>query len=292
MLPRMKRRTSSRARKQATRTQASAAPVMSGVRPVQIGAINWVGLRTLYFREVHRFAKIALQTVAAPAVTSMLFLMVFAVAVGNRAGLASGVDFVAFLVPGLVMMSVLQNAFANTTSSLVISKVQGNIIDLLMPPIGPGEFLFGMAGGGMTRGIVVGLASLVLLGPFAGIGLPKAPLVALVFLVLGSLAMSLAGIVGGIWARKFDEMASITNFVVQPLAFLSGTFYSVDRLPPPFDLIATLNPVFYAIDGFRYGVLGVSDRPVVLGMVVLVGVNLFLGLVSYLMLRSGYRLKS
>ena len=261
-------------------------------RPVQIGRVNWVGLWTLYLREVQRFAKVGMQTVIAPVITSMLFLMVFAVAVGERAQLAGDTDFIAFLVPGLAMMTVLQNAFANTSSSIVVSKVQGNIVDLLMPPIGPGELLFGLAAGGMTRGIAVGLVAAVVLGVFGGLSMPAAPLSALAFLILGSLALSFAGILAGVWANKFDEMAAITNFLIQPLAFLSGTFYSVERLPSPFDTIATLNPFFYAIDGFRYGLLGIADRPVVTGMICLVLLNGVLGWLCYRVLKSGYRLKS
>ena len=264
----------------------------SPVRPVQIGRVNWVGLRTLYLREVQRFAKVGMQTVVAPVITSMLFLMVFAVAVGDRAQLAGDVGFISFLVPGLVMMTVLQNAFANSSSSLVVSKVQGNIVDLLMPPISPGELLVGLALGGMSRGLAVGLLAALVLGVFAGLQLPAAPLVALAFLVLGSLAMALAGILAGVWSNKFDEMAAITNFLIQPLAFLSGTFYSVDRLPPPFDTIATLNPFFYAIDGFRYGLIGIGDRPVATGLVGLVLVNGVLWLLCYRVLKSGWRLKS
>lgn len=262
------------------------------VRPVQIGHINWIGLWALYLREVHRFMKVAMQTLAAPVITSVLFLMVFAVAVGNRGGLSGGVEFVTFLIPGLVMMSVLQNAFANTSSSIVVAKVQGNIVDILMPPLGPGELLVGLAAGGMTRGILVGLVAAVCLGLIGGIGLPSAPLVALLFLMLGSMVMALAGILAGIWSNKFDEMAAITNFVIQPLAFLSGTFYSVNRLPAPFDTIATLNPVFYVIDGFRYGMIGVADRPVIVGLIALTLLNLMLGYACYRVLHSGWRLKS
>ncbi len=271
----------------------SITPATSGpVRPVQIERVNWIGLWTLYLREVHRFAKVAMQTVAAPVITSMLFLMVFAVAIGDRAKLAGDVDFITFLVPGLVMMTVLQNAFANSSSSLVVSKVQGNIVDMLMPPIGPAELLVGLAAGGMTRGIAVGLVAALVLGLFGGLSMPPAPLVALAFLVLGSLALAFAGILAGVWANKFDEMAVITNFVIQPLAFLSGTFYSVDRLPAPFDTIATLNPFFYAIDGFRYGLIGIGDRPIMTGLVCLVVVNGVLGWLCYRVLKSGYRLKS
>ena len=273
-------------------SRTAAASARAPVRPVQIGRVNWIGLWTLYCREVKRFVKVAMQTVIAPVITSMLFLMVFTVAVGDRAQLAGDVSFIAFLVPGLAMMAVLQNAFANSSSSLVVSKVQGNIVDLLMPPIGPGELLVGLALGGMTRGIAVGLVAVVVLGGFAGIGLPAAPLTALAFLVLGSLAMALAGVLAGVWSNKFDEMAAITNFLIQPLAFLSGTFYSVDRLPAPFDSIATFNPFFYAIDGFRSGLIGVGDRSVTIGLVGLVLVNGVLWYLCYRVLESGWRLKS
>ena len=262
------------------------------IRPIFISRINTIGVATLYRREVQRFMSVALQTLAAPVITSVLFLLIFSVAIGNRGNLAGGVDFVVFLVPGLVMMNVLQNAFANTSSSLVISKVQGNIVDLLMPPLGPGELLFGLATAGMTRGVCVGIVTAVTLVCLGGHGLPLYPLIALAYLFLGSLALALSGILAGIWANKFDEMAAITNFIVQPLTFLSGTFYSINRLPAPFDMMAALNPVFYAIDGFRYGMIGVADRPLLTGFLCLCAVNLGLGLVCYRTLSSGYRLKS
>ena len=275
---------------------ASAATLLSSAhelrRPVHIGPVNWVGLGVLYQREVQRFLKIATQTLAAPVITSILFLMVFSVAIGERANFAGDIDFVTFLVPGLVMMNVLQNAFANTSSSLVVSKVQGNIVDLLMPPLGPGELLFGLAAAGMTRGLCVGIVTAVALVILGGGTLPPHPMIAIGFLILGAFALSFAGILAGIWANKFDELAAITNFVIQPLTFLSGTFYSVDRLPEPFDMIASLNPVFYAIDGFRYGMIGVADRPLMTGFYCLVAVNVVLAILCYKALRSGYRLKS
>ena len=262
------------------------------LRPVHIATVNWVGLGTLYKREVQRFMKIAMQSLAAPVITSVLFLMVFSIAIGERASFAGDVDFVTFLVPGLVMMNVLQNAFANTSSSLVVSKVQGNIVDLLVPPLGPGELLFGLAVAGMTRGLLVGIVTALVLIVFGGGAMPPHPLIALGFLILGAFAMSFAGIIAGIWANKFDELAAITNFVVQPLTFLSGTFYSVDLLPAPFDVIASLNPVFYTIDGFRFGMIGIADRPLFTGLVCLLAVNVALATFCYKAFHSGYRLKS
>ena len=261
-------------------------------RPVHIARVNWVGLGTLYRREVQRFMKIAMQSLAAPVITSVLFLMVFSVAIGERASFAGDVDFVTFLLPGLVMMNVLQSAFANTSSSLVVSKVQGNVVDLLVPPLGPGEILFGLGVAGMTRGLFVGFVTALVLVVFGGGAMPPHPFIALGFLILGAFAMSFAGIIAGIWANKFDELAAITNFVVQPLTFLSGTFYSVDRLPAPFDVIAGFNPVFYTIDGFRYGMVGIADRPLLTGLVCLLAVNFVLVIFCYKALHSGYRLKS
>ncbi len=282
-----------------TSSPVKAAPVTSRSssahelrRPVLIGPVNWVGLGVLYQREVQRFLKIATQTLAAPVITSILFLMVFSVAVGERASFAGDIDFVTFLVPGLVMMNVLQNSFANTSSSLVVSKVQGNIVDLLMPPLGPGELLFGLAAAGMTRGLCVGIVTAFALVILGGGTLPPHPMIAIGFLILGAFALSFAGILAGIWANKFDELAAITNFVIQPLTFLSGTFYSVDRLPAPFDIIAGLNPIFYAIDGFRYGMIGIADRPLMIGFYCLVAVNVGLAILCYKALRSGYRLKT
>jgi ABC-2 type transport system permease protein len=190
------------------------------------------------------------------------------------------------------MMNVLQNAFADTSSSLVVLKVQGNIVDLLMPPFGPGELLFGLAAAGTTRGLCVGIVTAFALVILGGGTPPPHPMIAIGFLILGALALSFAGILAGIWANKFDDLAAITNFVIQPLTFLSGTFYSVDRLPAPFDVIASLNPVFYAIDGFRYGMIGVADRPLMTGFYCLVAVNVVLAILCYKALRSGYRLKS
>ena len=273
-------------------TSAASHPIPTLTRPIVVGRINIIGVITLYRREVQRFMTVALQTLAAPVITSVLFLVVFSLAIGNRGNLAGGVDFAIFLVPGLIMMNVLQNAFANTSSSLVISKVQGNIIDILMPPLGPGELLFGLAMAGITRGFCVGIVTAVTLVSLGDHGSPVYPLIALSYLLLGSLALSFAGILAGIWANKFDEMAAITNFIVQPLTFLSGTFYSLNRLPAPFDMIAGLNPIFYAIDGFRYGMIGLADRSLLTGFLCLCAVNVGLGVLCYQALSSGYRLKS
>lgn len=261
-------------------------------RPVQIGVINWIGLYTLYCKEVQRFMKIAMQTLIAPIITAALFMMVFSVALGGRASPVEGVSFLLFLAPGLVMMSVLQNAFSNTSSSLVVSKVQGTIVDLVMAPLAPAELMVALVAGGLTRGVLVGLVAAVVLGVLGGASLPAYPLIAFTFLLLGSSLLSLLGLLAGIWAYKFDSLSAITNFLIQPMAFLSGTFYSVDRLPAPFHMLASANPFFMVIDGFRYGMIGISDRPIAGGLITLTILNIMLFYICWRVLSSGYRIKS
>jgi ABC-2 type transport system permease protein len=197
-----------------------------------------------------------------------------------------------FLAPGLVMMAVLQNAFANTSSSIMIGKVQGNIVDILMPPMGSLELLVALSLGGITRGVLVGLISMTILSFVANLGLPQNILAASAFLLLGSCAMSLIGVLAGIWAAKYDSLAAITNFIIQPLSFLSGTFYSIERLPDMIERFANFNPFFLVIDGFRFGILGMNDGPVLGGLIALFVLNVALFAISYYVLESGYKLKS
>ena len=263
---------------------------LGGTRVRHLGRVNWRGLWTLYMKEVRRFLNVVTQTVAAPVVTTLLFLAIFTLALGRSVEVVNGIPFAQFLAPGLVMMAMVQNSFANTSSSIVIAKVQGNIVDVLMPPISPGEFVAAYALAGMTRGIVVGLSTGIVMAFFVPMGFENL-LFVLFFGAAASLMLSTIGIIGGIWADKFDHMAAITNFVITPLAFLSGTFYSIERLPEPFHTIAFFNPFFYMIDGFRSGFIGVSDAPFWLGMLVLGAVNAFLLLVAWRMVSSGYKLK-
>ncbi len=259
--------------------------------PRVMGRFNWLGLWTLYWREVRRFLKVHFQTIWAPVVTTLMFLAVFAMALGGAGREVHGLPFLEFLAPGLVMMAMVQNAFANTSSSLIISKVQGNIVDVLMPPLSPAEQTLGFALGGMSRGIVVGVAVALAMSLFVPLQL-KAPGFILYHAVMASLMLALLGMIGGIWADKFDHMAAVTNFVVTPLSFLSGTFYSIDRLPEPFHLLALLNPFFYMIDGFRYGFIGTADGNPLVGLAVVGGANLVLLAVTYRMFRLGYKLKA
>jgi ABC-2 type transport system permease protein len=260
-----------------------------------IGVVNWLGFWTLYSREVRRFFKVATQTVFAPVVTTLLFLAVFVLALGGAGGGAGrgagGIPFAEFLTPGLIMMAMMQNAFANTSSSLVISKVQGNIVDVLMPPLSGGELTLAYALGGVTRGLVVGAVVSLAIWCFVPLHVVD-PSAVIFYAIAASLLLSLLGVLAGIWAEKFDHMAAVTNFIVTPLSFLSGTFYSVDRLPEGWRFVAHLNPFFYMIDGFRYGFIGHADGQLAIGVAVLLGVNAALLLLCFHLIATGYRLKA
>ena len=259
--------------------------------PPPVPTSNLIGLWTLYAREVRRFMKVYTQTIAAPVVTTLLFLAVFTLALGRGRAAVHGVPFAEFLAPGLVMMAIAQNAFANTSSSLMIAKVQGNIVDTLMPPFTAHELTAGLALGGVTRGLVVGLA--VTIAMAVAVGLQVQSLGHILFhAVAASLMLSLLGIMGAIWADKFDHIAAVTNFVVTPLSFLSGTFYSIDRLPEWIQAIAHANPFFYMIDGFRFGFLGMSDSPVLRGALIIALVDVALWILCQRLITKGYKLKA
>jgi ABC-2 type transport system permease protein len=264
------------------------------VAPPQVrrfGAVNWLGLWTLYLREVRRFLKVGMQTIAAPVVTTLLFLAIFLLALGGQQRTVAGAPFLEFLAPGLIMMAMVQNAFANTTSSLMIAKMQGNIVDMLMPPISAAEFTLAYAGAGATRGVAVGVVVALAMTPFAGVGIAH-PWAVAYYAIAAATMMSLLGLLGGLWADKFDHMAAVTNFVITPLAFLSGTFYSVERLPPIARTIAHMDPFFFMIDGFRFGFIGRADGSIVLGMIVLAGIDAALAALSYALVSRGYKLKA
>lgn len=257
----------------------------------RFGRMNWLGLYTLALREVQRFTAIWMQTLVAPLVTAGLFLVIFTIAIGPTRGDVMGMPFTSFIAPGLMMMTVIQNSFANTSSSIIGSKVQGNIVDTLMPPLSPLELVLGYIAGGVGRGLFVAVPIALGIWLFLGI-VPQHPGLMLAFIVMGSAMMGAMGVVGGIVAQKFDQMAAITNFVVTPLAFLSGTFYSVQALPAGLREITHANPVFYIIDGGRYGMLGVSDSAPWLGLAVITAFTLAVGLLAWNLFRRGYRLKA
>ncbi|KYO50219.1 ABC transporter permease [Tistrella mobilis] len=259
--------------------------------PRQMGAVNWRGFATLYLREVRRFVKVAGQTLTAPVVTGLLFLAIFSLALGRAVETVGDVPYLEFLAPGLIMMQVVQNAFANSSSSLMISKVQGNIVDVLMAPLSAVEMTLGYALGAVTRGVTVGIVLIAAMSPFVHFEFAH-PGFVIYHLVAASAMMALIGILVGVWADKFDQMAAITNFVITPLSFLSGTFYSVERLPEGWSFAAHLNPFFYMIDGFRYGITGHADGSVLAGMAVLAGVDLVLGIACWQALARGWKLKA
>ncbi len=257
----------------------------------RIGMLNGRGLWTLYVKEVRRFAKVGFQTVLAPVVSTLLFLLVFSVAFGDLRPSVNGVAFTQFLAPGLIMMSILNNAFANTASSLIIAKVQGNLVDFLMPPLSAGELFIAFIGGAATRGIVVGAVTALCIWPFMNLSIAQ-PLAVIWFTLHSAMMMGMMGLLAGLYARRFDHLAAVQNFVLLPLTFLSGTFYSVKVLPPLFQSLSAFNPFFYLIDGFRFGFTGIADGPVLLGGTVVAVLNIVLAIVCYALLRSGWRLKT
>lgn len=258
--------------------------------PRAMGAVNWRGMWELYLKEVRRFWKVIVQTVLAPIITSLMFLLVMVFAFARNGITVSGYPFAEFLVPGLIIMTMIQNAFANTSSSLLVAKVQGNIVDVLMPPLSAIELTVAWILGGATRGLVVGLVCIPVMGVVAELHVHNIWLI-LFHGIAGSIFMSTVGVLGAIWAEKFDHMAAVTNFVVTPLTFLSGTFYTIDRLPEWAQLIAHYNPFFYNIDGFRYGFLGHDTASPTLGVAVMTVLNVVLVAWTYFVVRSGYKLK-
>jgi ABC-2 type transport system permease protein len=258
-----------------------------------IRSVNWGGLKALYVKEVRRFFKVQLQTIWAPAITTLLYLVIFTVSMSGVRGSVLGVSFADFLAPGLIIMGMMQNAFANSSFSLLVGKVQGTIVDYLMPPLSPGELLTAMVASSVTRAVLVGLAIWAAMLVWPGVhAVPSNPLVVVWFGLMGSAMLSLIGLLTSIWADKFDHAAAIGNFVVAPLSLLSGTFYSVDKLAPTFAAISHANPFFYVISGFRYGFIASADSPVLFGALLLLAINIVLAIACYLVLRSGWKLKA
>jgi len=259
--------------------------------PRHFAGPNWVGLQALYLKEVRRFWKVGMQTVGAPVLSSLLYMLVFAVATSGARPQIGGVPFVAFVAPGLIMMTMLNNAFANSSSSLLQLKMQGLTQDILTPPLSPGELTAGFILGAMTRGMLVGLVTWVAVMPFSHLGAPH--LWAILYYGLAAcVVMACMGVLAALWAVKFDHLATVTNFVVLPLTFLSGTFYSVDRLPEPFRGATRFNPFFYLIDGFRYGFIGRSEASLTFGALFVLGLSLVLIAMVWRLFTTGYRLKT
>jgi len=258
-----------------------------------IGRVNWIGLKTLYVKEVQRFMKVQLQTVWGPALTTLLFLAIFTVALARGGFQVLGVPFADFVAPGLIIMAMLQNSFANSSFSFLSGKIMGTIVDYLMPPLSNAELLLAMVGAAVTRAVVVGAAVwlAMLLWPGVNVSIVS-PLALIYFGLVGAAFVALMGILTSIWAEKFDHAAAVTNFVIAPLSLLSGTFYSIERLSSAFQSFSHANPFFYIISGFRYGFLGRSDSDVLMGGIVMGVITLLLALFTYRVLVSGWRLRA
>lgn len=263
----------------------------SALSPRLIRGFNRIGLETLVRREVGRFIAVYTQTIVAPVVTMLLFYTIFALAFGGIARQIGNIPFLEFLAPGLIMMTMVQNSFANVSSSVVISKVQGNIVDVLMPPLSNYEIMAGYLIGGIMRGLVVGVVTILVVQFFVTIHYYSFFLIA-AYAFLGTMMLSALGLAAGIWSEKFDHIAAVTNFIVMPLTFLSGTFYSIESLPGLWQTIAHYNPFYYMIDGFRAGFIGQADTHVSLGLMILLTINVALCALIMWMLRTGYKIKS
>jgi len=261
-------------------------------KPVLKG-VNWGGLETLYIKEVRRFFKVQMQTVWAPAITTLLYLVIFTVALGRSGRMIMGVPFATFLAPGLIVMAMIQNAFANSSFSLLVGKIQGNIVDYLMPPLSTGELIAGMIGASVTRAFLVGFAVWLAMLVWPGVSVDiRRPELVLWFGLMGALLLSFLGLLTSVWAEKFDHAAAVSNFVVTPLSLLSGTFYAVHQLSPTFQAVSHANPFFYIISGFRAGFLGTSDSPLWVGALGLFAVNVILWAACYALLKSGWKIKN
>jgi ABC-2 type transport system permease protein len=261
------------------------------IAPRTYHGVNWTGLRTLYVKEVRRFWKVGMQTIAAPVVTTLLYMMIFVVAMKGARPMVEGVPFAQFVAPGLVMMAILNNAFANSSSSLIQAKIMGTAPDFLTPPLSPFELAAGFSLGAATRGVLVGAVTAASVWPFAQFSLADG-LAVVFYAAIASLMMAFVGVLTGLWSEKFDHLAAVTNFIVMPMTFLSGTFYSVSALPEPFRSASRFNPFFYLIDGFRYGFTGHADGSLAIGAAYVSALTLILGFVCWRLFKIGWRLKS
>ena len=248
------------------------------------------GWQALFYKEILRFWKVGFQTVAAPVITAILYLVIFGHVMEDRVQVYDSVSYTAFLLPGLVMMSVLQNAFANSSSSMVQSKVMGNLVFLMLTPLSHRAWFFAYVGSSVVRGLAVGAGVLLATWWFAQPSL-VAPLWVLVFAILGAALLGALGLIAGLWAEKFDQMAVFQNFIIMPMTFLSGVFYSIHSLPEFWRQVSHLNPFFYMIDGFRYGFFGVSDTSPWLSLLLVGGALLGVSALALHLLRIGYKIR-
>ncbi len=257
----------------------------------RFGLINWVGAWTLYKKEVLRFLIVWIQTIFSPLISSLLFLLVLSLAIGADRGDVLGVPFITFLAPGLISMQVIQQSFSHSSSSFMIGKIQGNIVDLLYAPLSATEVTISITLAAVTRSVMIAIVSIIVFKLIIDIEITNY-LLLVVFTLLSSFILGSIGIIAGLWAEKFDHMATVTNFVIVPLSFLSGTFYSIDRLPEFLQIISKANPFFYMIDGFRYSFIGKADGSILTGLIYLSVLSFVSWFVTYLLYKKGYKIKS
>ena len=260
-----------------------------GVR--RFGKVNWIGAWTLYKKEVLRFLIVWIQTLFSPLITSLLFLGVLTLAIGNERGEVLGVNFIVFLAPGLIAMQIIQQAFSHSSSSFMIGKIQGNIVDILYAPLSAAEVTISVTFAAVTRSVMIAVISVIIFMFFVDLKIVNY-FTLIAFTFLSSFILGALGIIAGLWAEKFDHMATVTNFLIVPLSFLSGTFYSIDKLPDILQSISKANPFFYMIDGFRFSFIGTSDGSVSVGLIYLITLALLIWFLSYLLYKKGYKLKT
>ena len=261
------------------------------IKVIRFGLVNWTGFWSLYVKEVSRFIVVWAQTLLSPLVSSLLFLSVLSLAIGNERGDVLGFSFISFLAPGLIIMSMIQQSFSHSTSSLMIGKIQGNIIDTLFAPLSAAEVTLAIILAAVTRSVFILIVSVIVFSLIIEINIYS------IFYIIsgaffGSFILGALGFITGLWAEKFDHTATITNFIVTPLSFLSGVFYSIDKLPDFFQLVSKINPFFYIIDITRFGFLGVSDGNINLGLLYLVILSFIMWFFSYYLYKIGYKIKS
>ncbi len=257
----------------------------------KFGSVNWIGFWTLYKKEVLRFLIVGIQTIISPLITSLLFLLVLSVAIGGSRNEVLGFQFIIFLAPGLIAMQIIQQAFSHSSSSIMIGKIQGNIVDILYAPLTAGEITVAINLAACTRTFFIALVSIFVFSFIVELEYHSFFYI-VIFTFLGAFILSSIGIIVGLWAEKFDNMASATNFIIVPLSFLSGTFYSIEKLPHFLKNISELNPFFYIIDGFRFGFLGVADGSIKFGLFYLIILNCLIWFVAYILFKKGYKIKS
>ena len=260
-----------------------------GVR--RFGLINWVGAYNLYLKEVNRFLIVWAQTLLSPLISSLLFLSVLTLALGNDRGQVLGYSFISFLAPGLIAMSIVSQSFSHSVSSLMIGKIQGNIVDMLFAPLSALEVSLAIILAAVTRSLIIAIISILVFSLIIDISFYSIFYI-VIFGFLSSFILGSLGFITGLWAEKFDHTATVTNFIITPLSFLSGVFYSIDKLPSIFQSISHANPFFYMIDGFRYGFLGVSDGSIIFGLIYLTVIALAIWVLAFYLYKIGYKIKS